>query len=163
MIWGLSTAAFTQLHVIISLIGIGSGLLVAFGLIKGKRFDGATAIFLLTTILTSVTGFAFPNEHITPGIIIGIISCALLAFAVLGRYVFHLNGIWRSIYVITAMLSLYFNIFVLIVQLFEKVPSLHALAPHGKEPPFAVAQLTVLIVFLLLTFLSVRKFRPAAA
>jgi len=138
MIWGLSTAAFTELHVIISLIGIGSGLLVAFGLIKGKRFAGATAIFLVTTILTSVTGFAFPNQHITPGIVVGILSCIVLAFALLGRYMFHLRGAWRSVYVIMAMLALYFNCFVLVVQLFEKVPSLHALAPTQKEPPFGI-------------------------
>jgi len=160
MIWGLSTAAFTELHVIISLIGIGSGLLVAFGLIKGKRFAGATAIFLVTTILTSVTGFAFPNEHITPGIVVGLLSCIVLAFALLGRFMFHLRGAWRSIYVITAMLALYFNCFVLVVQLFEKVPSLHALAPTQKEPPFGIAQLAVLLIFIVLTVLGVRKFRP---
>jgi hypothetical protein len=163
MIWGLSTAAFTQLHVIISLIGIGSGLLVAFGLIKGKRFDGATAIFLVSTILTSVTGFAFPNEHITPGIVVGILSCIVLAFALLARYALKMSGIWRSIYVITAMVALYFNCFVLIVQLFEKVPALHALAPHGNEAPFKVAQLLLLVVFIILTTSGVKKFRPVVA
>ncbi len=161
MIWGLSTAAFTQLHVVISLIGIGSGLLVAFGLIKGKRFDGATAIFLLATILTSVTGFAFPNEHITPGIVVGVLSCIVLALALVGRYGFKMAGVWRGVYVISAMLALFFNCFVLIVQLFEKVPALHALAPHGKEPPFAVAQLLLLVIFIVLTALGVKKFRPA--
>jgi hypothetical protein len=163
MIWGLSTAAFTQLHVIISLIGIGSGLLVAFGLIKGKRFDGATAIFLVSTILTSVTGFAFPNEHITPGIVVGILSCIVLAFALLARYALKMSGIWRGIYVITAMVALYFNCFVLLVQLFEKVPALHALAPHGNEAPFKVAQLLLLVVFIILTTSGVKKFRPVVA
>ena len=133
MIWGLSTATFTQLHVIISLIGIGSGLLVMYGLIKGKRFDGATFIFLLTTVLTSVTGFAFPNAHVTPGMIVGGISLVMLAVAILARYVLHLGGAWRSIYVITAMISLYLNCFVLVVQLFEKVAALHALLPTGKN------------------------------
>jgi len=139
MIWGMSTATFTQLHVIISLIGIGAGLLVMYGLIKGKRFDGATAIFLLTTVLTSITGFAFPNEHVTPGMIVGGISLVVLALAIVGRYVFHLGGPWRSIYVITAMIALYLNCFVLVVQLFEKVPALHAAAPTQKEPPFLAA------------------------
>jgi len=163
MIWGLPTATFTQLHVIISLIGIGSGLLVMYGLIKGKRFDGATLIFLLTTVLTSVTGFAFPNAHVTPGMIVGGISLVMLAVAIAARYVFHLGGAWRSIYVITAMISLYLNCFVLVVQLFEKVPSFHALAPNGKEPPFVVAQVTVMVIFIVFTILSVKKFHPVVA
>jgi hypothetical protein len=120
-------------------------------------------IFLLTTILTSVTGFAFPNEHITPGIVVGILSCIVLAFALLGRYAFHLHGIWRGIYVVTAMLALYFNCFVLIVQLFEKVPALHALAPHGNEAPFKVAQVLLLLIFSILTSAGVKKFRPVTA
>jgi len=158
MIWGLSTAAFTQLHVIISLIGIGSGFLVAFGLIKGKRFDGATAIFLITTLLTSVTGFGFPNEHITPGIKLGIISCVVLAFSIIARYVTKLGGIWRTIYVVTAMIAQFLNCFVLVVQLFVKVPSLKAL---GLEPPFLPVQVPMLIVFVVLTILAVKCFRNA--
>src|SRR5882724_4353850 len=161
MIWGLPTATFTQLHVIISLIGIGAGLLVMYGLIKGKRFDGATAIFLLTTVLTSITGFAFPNEHVTPGMIVGGISLVVLALAIVGRYVFHLGGPWRSIYVITAMIALYLNCFVLVVQLFEKVPALRAAAPTQKEPPFLVAQVIVMVVFIILAIAGVKKFRPA--
>ena len=161
MIWGMSTATFTQLHVIISLIGIGAGLLVMYGLIKGKRFDGATAIFLLTTVLTSTTGFAFPNEHVTPGMIVGGISLVVLALAIVGRYVFHLGGPWRSIYVITAMIALYLNCFVLVVQLFEKVPALRAAAPTQKEPPFLVAQVIVMVVFIILAIAGVKKFRPA--
>jgi len=161
MIWGMPTATFTQLHVIISLIGIGAGLLVMYGLIKGKRFDGATAIFLLTTVLTSITGFAFPNEHVTPGMIVGGISLVVLALAIVGRYVFHLGGPWRSIYVITAMIALYLNCFVLVVQLFEKVPALRAAAPTQKEPPFLVAQVIVMVVFIILAIAGVKKFRPA--
>ncbi|HSS96531.1 MAG TPA: hypothetical protein VLK33_05870 [Terriglobales bacterium] len=159
MIWGLSTSAFTQLHVIISLIGIGSGLLVAFGLVRNKRYDGATAIFLATTLLTSVTGFAFPNEHITPGIKIGIISCVLLAFSIIARYITKLGGVWRAIYVITAMIAQFLNCFVLVVQLFEKVPSLKSL---GLQPPFLAVQVPVLIVFVVLTVLGVKNFRPVA-
>jgi|SRR5882724_7877334 len=161
MIWGLPTATFTQLHVIISLIGIGSGLLVMYGLIKGKRFNGATFIFLLTTVLTSVTGFAFPNQHITPGMIVGGISLVVLAVAILARYVFHLGGAWRRIYVITAMIALYLNCFVLVVQLFEKVPLLHAAAPTQKEPPFLIAQVLVMVFFVVLSIAGVKKFRPA--
>src|SRR5882757_10614938 len=161
MIWGMTTATFTQVHVIISLIGIGSGLLVAYGLLKGKGFDGATMIFLLTTVLTSVTGFAFPNAHITPGIIVGIISCVVLAVAILARYITHLGGVWRSIYVITAMIALYLNVFVLVVQLFEKLPALRAAAPTQKEPPFLVAQVIVMVVFIILAIAGVKKFRPA--
>jgi hypothetical protein len=163
MIWGLPTATFTQLHVIISLIGIGSGLLVMYGLIKAKPFNGATLIFLLTTVLTSVTGFAFPNEHVTPGMIVGGISLVMLALAIAARYLFHLGGAWRGIYVITAMISLYLNCFVLVVQLFEKVPGLHALAPNGKEPPFAIAQVTLMVIFIILTVMSVKKFHPVTA
>jgi hypothetical protein len=154
----MTTATFTLVHVIISLIGIGSGLLVAFGLIKGKRFDGATAIFLVTTLLTSVTGFAFPNQHITPGIKLGIISCVVLAFSIIARYIMKLGGAWRRIYVITAMIALYLNCFVLVVQLFEKVPSLKAL---GLQPPFLAVQVPVLIVFVVLTILAVKNFRNA--
>jgi len=158
MIWGLSTAAFTQLHVIISLIGIGSGFLVAFGLIKNKRFDGATAIFLTTTLLTSVTGFAFPNEHITPGIKVGIISCVLLALSIIARYITKLGGISRPVYVITAMIAQFLNCFVLVVQLFEKVPSLTSL---GFRPPFLAVQVPMLMVFVVREILSAKNFRPA--
>ena len=158
MIWGLSTAAFTQLHVIISLIGIGSGFLVAFGLIKGKRFDGATAIFLVTTLLTSVTGFAFPNEHITPGIKLGIISCVVLAFSIIARYITKLGGVWCTVYVVTAMIAQFLNCFVLVVQLFMKVPSLKAL---GLHEPFLAVQVPMLIVFVVLTILGVKNFRNA--
>jgi hypothetical protein len=161
MIWGLTTATFTLVHVIISLIGIGSGLLVAYGLLKGKRLDGATAIFLVTTLLTSITGFAFPNEHVTPGIVVGIISVVLLAFAIPARYLFAMRGPWRIIYVITGMISLYLNVFVFVVQLFEKVPALKALAPTQKEPPFLVAQVALMIVFIVLTVLAAKRFRPA--
>ena len=160
MVLGMSLATFTLLHVVISLIGIGSGVVVLWGLLASKPLNGITAIFLITTILTSVTGFMFPFEHVTPGIILGVISLVLLAFAVLGRYALHLNGSWRAIYVVTAGLSLYLNVFVLIVQLFAKVPALHALAPQGKEPPFAIAQLIVLVTFLALIFLATKKFHP---
>ncbi len=165
MILGMSTAAYTLLHVLISLIGIGSGLIVMFGLLTGRRLDGLTAIFLISTVLTSVTGFGFPNDHLTPGLKVGIISLGLLALAIPARYLFRLAGAWRGIYVVTAAMALYLNVFVLVVQSFEKVPALRALAPTQKEPPFLVAQLTVLLLFVVLTILAAKKFRfePRAA
>jgi hypothetical protein len=164
MILGIPTATYTLIHVVISFIAIGSGIAVLYGLLRGKRLDGITAIFLLFTVLTSVTGFFFPNHHITPGIVIGILSLVVLAIAILARYSLHLRGSWRAIYVITAAIALYFNCFVLIVQSFEKIPALHALAPTQKEPPFGIAQLLLLVLFVALTAMVLKRFRadPAA-
>jgi hypothetical protein len=150
-------------HVLISLVGIASGLLVVYGLLQGKRFDGATAIFLVTTVLTSVTGFLFPFEHLLPSHILGIISLATLAIALVARYARHMAGAWRTIYVVTAVLALYLNIFVLVAQIFLKVPAAHALAPTGKEPPFLVVQLIVMAIFIVLGILGVKKFREPVA
>lgn len=162
MILGMTTATFTLLHVLISLVGIGSGLVVMYGLITSKRFDRWTLVFLIATAATSITGFLFPIEHLTPGIVIGVLSLILLAAAILARYGLHMNGAWRPTYVITAALALYFNVFVLIVQSFEKVPALKAVAPTRKEPPFAVSQLLLLAFFLFLTVLAVRRFHPGS-
>jgi len=159
MLFGLST--FTQVHVVISLIAIASGLIVTFGLLKSKRLDRWTALFLLTTLATSVTGFFFPFHGFTPAIGVGIVSTVVLAVAILARYGRKLSGSWRWIYVITAELGLYLNVFVLIAQLFQKVPALKALAPTQSEPPFQVAQLVTLVLFAVLTILAVRRFRPA--
>ena len=150
---------FTKLHVVISLIGIVSGLVVMFGLLVGRRLSGWTALFLISTVLTSVTGFFFPFHGVTPAIVVGIISLVLLAVAIVARYARHLAGVWRWIYVVTAMISLYLNVFVLIVQLFQKVPALKALAPTQSEPPFAVTQLLVLALFVVLTIIAAFKFR----
>lgn len=160
MVFGMSLATYTLIHVIISLVGILSGLVVLFGLFAAKRLNGWTALFLTTTVLTSVTGFGFPNTHVTPGIKLGIISLVVLAIAIPARYVFHMAGLWRAIYVITAILALYFNCFVLVVQSFEKVPALHALAPTQKEAPFAIAQLVLLLLFIVAAIVAVRKFHP---
>jgi hypothetical protein len=160
MVLGMSLATFTAVHVLISLIGIGSGLLVVWGFLNSKRFDGATAIFLITTVLTSLTGFLFPFHEVTPGIVLGVISLVVLAIAIVARYARHMEHSWRTIYVITATIALYLNVFVLVVQSFEKVPALHALAPNGKEPPFAITQLIVLVIFIALTVAAVRKFHP---
>jgi len=160
-----SLSALTLIHVVISLIGIVSGLVVTFGLLRSQRMDGLTALFLVTTVATSVTGFLFPFHKLLPSHILGIISLALLAFAIAGRYAFLLAGAWRRIYSITAVLSLWLNVFVLIAQLFMKVPALKALAPTQKEPPFLIAQLVVLLVFVGLTMLAAKRFHvePARA
>lgn len=163
MIFGMSTATYTLLHVLISLVGIGSGLIVMFGLLTGKRLDGMTAVFLATTVLTSVTGFGFPFEQLLPPHKVGIISLVILAIAIPARYVFHLVGAWRWIYVVGAATALYLNVFVLIVQAFLKVPALKALAPTQQEPPFLVAQLVVLVLFVGLTILAVKRFHAEPA
>ncbi|HXY13037.1 MAG TPA: hypothetical protein VEI26_00905 [Terriglobales bacterium] len=160
MIFGVSTATYTILHVVISLIGIASGLIVVFGFLSGKRLDGWTVVFLTTTALTSITGFGFPFDHLLPSHILGIMSLAMLALAIPARYVFHLNGAWRWVYVIGSTLALYFNVFVLVVQSFEKVPALKALAPTQKELPFVAAQTIVLLMFGTLTVLSAVRFHP---
>jgi hypothetical protein len=159
MVLGMSLATFTLVHVLISLVGIGTGFIVMFGLIAGKRLEGWTALFLVTTVLTSATGFLFPVEHILPSHIVGTLSLLVLAIAIAGRYAFHLSGAWRRTYVITAAVALYFNVFVLVVQGFLKVPALHALAPTQKEPPFLAAQIIVIAVFVVLTVLAAKKFR----
>ncbi|QUS38012.1 hypothetical protein RPMA_03405 [Tardiphaga alba] len=162
MVLGMSLATFTLLHVVISLIGIVTGLIAMVGLLTSRPMPGWTGIFLLTTILTSVTGFFFPVEKLLPSHVIGIISLLLLAIACVALYGRKLTGSWRWIYVVTAMTSLYLNIFVLVIQSFLKVPVLHALAPSvpPAEPPFAIVQGVVLVAFVVVTFLAVRKFRP---
>ena len=161
MILGMSTTTYTFLHVLISLIGIGSGLVLMFGFITGKRLDNLTAVFLTTTVLTSVTGFGFPFDHLLPSHILGIISLVVLAIAIPARYVFNLADSLRWIYVVGASMALYLNVFVLIAQLFMKVPALKALAPTQSEPPFLVAQLLVLLG----TILAAKRFhlQPARA
>ena len=165
MILGMSTATYTFLHVLISLIGIGSGLVVMFGFIAGKRLDTLTAVFLTTTALTSVSGFGFPFDHLLPSHKLGMISLVVLAIAIPARYVFHLAGSWRWIYVVGASMALYLNVFVLIAQLFMKVPALEALAPTQSEPPFLAAQILVLLIFVGLTILAAKRFhlQPARA
>jgi hypothetical protein len=165
MILGMSIAAFTNLHVAISLVGIATGFIVALGMIGGRRLPAWNALFLATTALTSLTGFLFPFKGVTPGIVIGILSIVILIVATVALYSKQLSGGWRGTYVITAMLAQYFNFFVLIVQSFEKVPSLHALAPTGSEGPFKIVQLLVLVLFIALTVFAFKRFRgePALA
>jgi hypothetical protein len=167
MVLGMSLASFTLLHVIISLIAIAAGLVVMSGLLGSKRMPGMTAIFLLFTILTSVTGFLFPFKELLPSHMIAILSLVLLAIAVIALYAMRLAGIWRPIYVVTAMISLYLNVFVLIIQAFLKVPALQALAPSVPPAPpagpvFAVVQGIVLVFFVLVIIGAWRRFRPMA-
>lgn len=160
MIAGLSIENFTILHTAISLIGIVGGLIMLAGMLRARRLPGWTALFLVTTVLTSATGFMFPITSLTPAIVFGVISIVILAIALIALYVKHLSGAWRWIYVTTALAALYLNVFVLIVQSFQKVPALQKLAPTQSEPPFLIAQGVVLIALLILGTLAARRFRP---
>ena len=164
MVFGLSLAAFTLVHVVISLIAIAAGIVVMFGLLGSQRMPGLTAIFLLFTILTSATGFLFPFTALLPSHMVGIVSLVLLAVACVALYGMRLRGAWRPIYVLTALVSLYLNIFVLIIQAFLKVPSLHALAPSvpPSGPVFGVVQGLVLVFFVIVIIGAWKRFRPMA-
>ena len=160
MILGMSLSTFTTVHVVISLIGIVSGFFAVYGMLNGRRPGWCTTLFLVTTVLTSVTGFFFPLHGITPAIVFGIISLVVLAIALAALYAFHFRGAWRWIYVVTALLALYLNSFVAVVQAFQKIPSLRAFAPTQSEPPFAVAQGLLALLFLWLGYRTVKTFRP---
>ena len=159
MIWGMTTSTFTLAHVLLSVLGIGSGVVVMFGLLTGKQLDGWTGPFLATTVATSVTGFGFPIDHLLPSHIVGVISMVVLAVAISARYALHLRGAWRRIYVVCAAVALYLNVFVGVVQAFEKVPALSALAPRQTEPPFVITQLVVLVLFIGLTIVAAKRSR----
>jgi hypothetical protein len=163
MTLGLSLQAFTMLHVVISLIGIVSGLVVLFGLFKSQSMPGITALFLLSTILTNVTGLMFPFEKLLPSHVIAVISLVLLAVACIALYGMKLSGAWRPTYLITAITSLYLNVFVLVIQSFLKIGPLHELAPSvpPSEPPFEVTQGLVLVLFVAAIVVAVRRFRTA--
>jgi hypothetical protein len=161
MLLGMSLATFTLVHTIISLIGIGTGLLVLSGMWSSNRMPGMTAAFLVTTILTSVTGFMFPFKAFGPPHAVGVISLVVLVFTLLALYTFRLAGRWRGIYVWTAVFALYLNVFVLVVQMFQKIPALNELAPKGNEPPFAVTQAIVFVLFAVAGWQALKKFHPA--
>jgi len=151
------------IHVALSLVGIVTGLVVLADLLKGRTRGGWTAAFLATTVLTSVTGFPLPPFGFDPARAVGVLSLVLLVLAIAGLYVFRLSGVWRPIYVVTATAALYLNVFVAVVQAFQKVPALKALAPTQSEPPSAIVQLIVLVVFVVLGWRAVRAFHPATA
>jgi hypothetical protein len=162
MILGMSTSTFTAVHVVLSLIAIGAGIVVLAGMLRARRPAGWTAFFLATTVLTSVTGFFFPVDHLLPSHIVGIISLVVLAIALLALYGYRLAGSWRWLYVGSAVLALYLNVFVGVVQAFEKLPMLSRLAPTQSEPPFLVAQVVVLAIFAVLGIRAGIRFRPMA-
>ena len=161
MILGISIPVFLTLHVTLSLVGIVAGLAVAAALLQGRFPAAVTAIFLVTTILTSATGFPLPPYGFDPPRIVGTLSLVLLALAVLGLYVYKLAGKWRAIYIGTAVAALYLNCFVAVVQSFQKIPAINALAPTQTEPPFAIAQVVVLVAFIALGVVAIRhKHKP---
>jgi len=162
MTWGIPTEAFLQIHVGVSLVAIVSGLVVLYGLLTGKPLVGWTALFLATTILTSVTGFPLAPFGWDPARVLGVILLVLMGAAVLALYIFHLAGAWRPIYVVAAVASLYLNCFVGVVQAFQKISALHALAPTQSEPPFLIAQVAVLVVFVVLGVIAVVRPRAHA-
>jgi len=156
--FGLSLVQFTYLHVFLSLVGIAAGLFVVFGLLTSRRLSILTSLFLVTTVLTSLTGFLFPFHGVTPGIIVGILSIIALALAIVALYVKKLDGSWRGTYVISVLVAFYFNVFVLIAQSFEKVPALKSVAPTMTSPGWGFSQAAVLVIFLLLTVRAFKKF-----
>ena len=151
---------YTIIHTLISLVALFAGFVVLFGLLTGNRIDGWTKWFLISAVATTVTGFFFPFHGITPAIKLGIISSVVLVITIYARYAKHLTGAWRWIYVVGAVLALYFNVFVGIVQSFEKISALTAMAPTQSEPPFKLTQLVVLDLFVVLTFVAAIRFRP---
>jgi hypothetical protein len=163
MILGMSIGAFTLLHVVITLVAIGSGLIVVGGMFASDRLPVTTALFLLTTALTSLTGFLFPIHGLTPALSVGILACVILVVALFALYKEHLVGAWRWIFAITAVASLYLNVFVLVVQSFVKVAAFNALAPTQTEPPFALTQALVLAIFILIAIIAAVKFRPGTS
>ena len=158
MVWGMTIGTFTFLHVLVSLVGIGSGFVVMSGLLNSRDRAVWTAVFLSTTVVTSVSGFGFPVDHLLPSHVVGIVSLVVLTVAIVARYALHLRGAWRWIYVVGAAVALYLNVFVGVVQAFLKVPVLHAMAPRQTELPFLVAQLVVLASFIALTIAAARRF-----
>jgi hypothetical protein len=159
MTLGMSLEVFTLVHVLISIVAIGAGFGVLYGLLNGPFNGPWTATFLFFTVLTNVTGLMFPFNGFLPSHAFAILSLILLAVAIFALYVKHLAGPWRTTYVVTAMLSLYLNVFVLLAQMFNKVPLIKALAPNGSEPPFGITQGLVLAVFIWLIYAAAKRFR----
>jgi hypothetical protein len=162
MAWGISLATLTFGHVVLSLVGIGAGSVVLSGLLHGRERTGWTPLFLATTAATSVTGFAFPADHLLPSHVVGIVSLVVLVVAIPARYGSRLRGAWRPIYVVGAALALYLNVFVGVAQAFMKISALHALAPRQTEPPFLIAQVAVLVLFVILTIVATKRARVEA-
>jgi len=160
MVFGMSIATFTLVHTVLSLVGIFAGLVVAGGLVTGTRLDRWAAVFMVTTVLTSVTGFGFPFDKVLPSHVVGIVSLVVLAAAIVADYVKHRAGAWRTTYAVGVVVATYLNVFVLVAQLFKRIPVLFLLAPTQSEPPFALTQGLVLVLFIWLGGTAVKGFRP---
>jgi hypothetical protein len=160
MMLGLGLAQFTFLHVFVSLVGIGAGVFVLYGLLTSRRLHILTALFFASTVLTSLTGFLYPFKGVTPGIILGILSMIVLILAIVALYVKKLAGPWRATYVVSTCVAFYFNFFVLIAQAADKVPAVKSVAPTMASPGFGIIQILVLMIFLMLTYRAYKKFRP---
>jgi hypothetical protein len=158
----MDSQALILFHTAISLVAIVSGILVVYGLLTANRMSGTTLLFLITTGITSATGFLFSRDHILPSHIVGAIALVVLVVTCLALYQFRLRGIWRTVYVVGAVVSLWFNVFVLIAQAFMKVAALHEFAPKGSEPPFAIAEGAFLVLFIVLGILASKRFVPNA-
>ena len=163
MLQSLHVMQFTYLHVFLSVVGLGAGVFVVLGFFSSKNFSILTTAFLVSTFLTSLSGFLFPFHGVTPAIVLGIVSLIVLFVAIYALYSRKLAGDWRATYVITASVALYFNFFVLVAQAFDKVHVLHSIAPSQTSPGFGLTQLGVLVLFILITIRSVKKFHPAGA
>ena len=161
MVLGMSLGLFTLMHTIISLVAIALGFVVMYGVVTSNRMPSVTVWFLLLTIVTSASGYLFPVTGILPSHIVGAISLVLLAVAGVALYGFRLSGLWRVTYVVTALLALWFNVFVLFIQLFVKFPAFAALAPKQNEPPFLAVQGATLLFFVIIIVLGLKRFRPA--
>jgi hypothetical protein len=159
MVPGMNLLLFTRVHVMLSLIGLGAGLFMGFAMIRGKAWPAMTAVFVVTIGLAIITGFLFPFLGMTPGIVTGIFALIALGIAVVARYVKHMAGRWRKVWVVCAMITLYLNFFMFIIQLFDKTPALEAMGEVQKETVFAGAQLSALIGFILWTIKAVRQFK----
>lgn len=163
MMLGMSLSAFTTLHVVISLMALAAGFATVRAMLAGRIAPRWTALFLATTILTSMTGFGFPATALTPGHIFGFASLAALGVAVAALYFGRLHGWWRPAYVVTALIAFYLNAFVAVLQAFLKIGFLHSLAPTQAEPPFAIAQIALLAAFAVIGFMTLRRFHPPLA
>jgi len=161
MILGMSIATFTLVHTVLSLVGIVAGLVVAGALATGTRLDRWAAVFLVTTVLANASGFGFPFVKFLPSHAVGIVSLVVLAAVIVADYVKHLGGAWRTAYVVGVVLATYLNVFVLVAQLFKRIPVLFAIAPTQSEPPFALTQVLVMLLFIWLGVAAVKGFHPA--
>jgi magnesium-transporting ATPase (P-type) len=159
----MTTSTFTLVHTVLSIVALVAGIIVVMGLLASKSSNGWTAVYLVTAVATSATGFGFASPSFMPSHWVGVISLVVLLAAILARYVFHFAGSWRLIYAVSMVLSVYFLVFVAIAQAFLKVPALRAMAPTQSEPPFAIAQGVCLVIFIALAIAAARKFHPVAA